>query len=92
MSATAPTTRQRGGSWILTFVQDDGRGQRPPTPRYLTTRRDKPVPHPYMPRVTDPRAGFAMLTTDPFDPDINGDKLREECGVFGIWGAETQRR
>ncbi|MFL6856527.1 MAG: amidophosphoribosyltransferase [Allosphingosinicella sp.] len=26
-----------------------------------------------------------MLITDPFD----GDKLREECGVFGIWGAET---
>ncbi|MBC7986861.1 MAG: amidophosphoribosyltransferase [Sphingomonadaceae bacterium] len=30
-----------------------------------------------------------MLTTDPFDPDINGDKLREECGIFGIWGADT---
>ena len=26
-----------------------------------------------------------MLTTNPFD----SDKLREECGVFGIWGAET---
>jgi len=26
-----------------------------------------------------------MLTTHPF----NDDKLREECGVFGIWGAET---
>ena len=26
-----------------------------------------------------------MLTTHPFDDD----KLREECGVFGIWGAET---
>ncbi|HEY0113038.1 MAG TPA: amidophosphoribosyltransferase [Allosphingosinicella sp.] len=26
-----------------------------------------------------------MLTTHPFD----GDKLREECGVFGIWGAES---
>ena len=25
------------------------------------------------------------LTTHPFDDD----KLREECGVFGIWGAET---
>ena len=25
-----------------------------------------------------------MLTTNPFDDD----KLREECGVFGIWGAE----
>ena len=26
-----------------------------------------------------------MLTTHPFDDD----KLREECGVFGIWDAET---
>ena len=26
-----------------------------------------------------------MLTTHPFDDD----KLHEECGVFGIWGAET---
>ena len=25
-----------------------------------------------------------MLTTNPFDDD----KLREECGVFGIWGGE----
>src|SRR5258708_39937499 len=25
-----------------------------------------------------------MLTTNPFDDD----KLREECGVFGIWGAD----
>ncbi|MDP8913283.1 MAG: amidophosphoribosyltransferase, partial [Pseudomonadota bacterium] len=30
-----------------------------------------------------------MLTTNPFDPELSGDKLREECGVFGIWGAET---
>jgi amidophosphoribosyltransferase len=30
-----------------------------------------------------------MLTTNPFDSDAYGDKLREECGVFGIWGAET---
>ena len=32
--------------------------------------------------------GFAqlhMLTTNPFDDD----KLREECGIFGIWGADT---
>jgi len=29
--------------------------------------------------------GDAMLTTNPFDDD----KLREECGVFGIWGADT---
>jgi amidophosphoribosyltransferase len=26
-----------------------------------------------------------MLTTNPFDDD----KLREECGIFGIWGADT---
>ncbi len=26
-----------------------------------------------------------MLTTDPFDDD----KLREECGVFGVWDVET---
>ena len=26
-----------------------------------------------------------MLTTNPFDDD----KLREECGIFGIWGAEN---
>ena len=26
-----------------------------------------------------------MITTQPFDDD----KLREECGVFGIWGADT---
>ena len=26
-----------------------------------------------------------MLTTHPFDDD----KLREECGIFGIWGAQT---
>ncbi len=26
-----------------------------------------------------------MLTTNPFDDD----KLREECGVFGVWGSES---
>ncbi len=26
-----------------------------------------------------------MITTHPFDDD----KLREECGIFGVWGAET---
>jgi amidophosphoribosyltransferase len=30
-----------------------------------------------------------MLTTHPFEPHHDGDKLREECGVFGIWGADT---
>jgi amidophosphoribosyltransferase len=30
-----------------------------------------------------------MLTTHPFDVPGQGDKLREECGVFGIWGADT---
>jgi len=30
-----------------------------------------------------------MLTTNPFEPvDDNGDKLREECGIFGVSGAE----
>src|SRR3546814_2899033 len=28
-----------------------------------------------------------MLTTNPFDTfDPDGDKLKEECGVFGIYG------
>src|SRR5256885_8748583 len=33
------------------------------------------------------RGGWArdMLTTNPFDDD----KLREECGIFGIWGADN---
>ena len=26
-----------------------------------------------------------MLTTNPFDDD----KLKEECGIFGIWGADS---
>ena len=31
-----------------------------------------------------------MLTTNPFDSsDENGDTLREECGVFGVYGAES---
>ena len=31
-----------------------------------------------------------MLTTHPFEPvDPSDDKLREECGVFGIWGGDT---
>ncbi len=30
-----------------------------------------------------------MLTTHPFDTDPDGDKLREECGVFGIWGSDS---
>ncbi len=30
-----------------------------------------------------------VLTTNPFDHNgLDGDKLREECGVFGIWGAD----
>jgi amidophosphoribosyltransferase len=29
-----------------------------------------------------------MLTTHPFDPACDGDTLHEECGVFGIWGAD----
>jgi amidophosphoribosyltransferase len=30
-----------------------------------------------------------MLTTHPFDAGLDGDKLREECGVFGIWGSDS---
>ena len=31
-----------------------------------------------------------MLTTNPFEgPDGDQDKLREECGIFGIYDAET---
>ena len=31
-----------------------------------------------------------MLTTHPFHhPDLEGDHLHEECGVFGIYGADT---
>jgi amidophosphoribosyltransferase len=33
--------------------------------------------------------GMNMLTTNPFDADLYGDKLREECGVFGIWGIDS---
>ncbi len=30
-----------------------------------------------------------MLTTNPFESSgLDDDKLREECGVFGIWGAD----
>ena len=29
-----------------------------------------------------------MLTTNPFEP-LDGDTLHEECGVFGIWGADN---
>ncbi len=29
-----------------------------------------------------------MLTTDPFEP-LDGDTLHEECGIFGIWGADN---
>ena len=29
-----------------------------------------------------------MLITDPFDAGPDGDTLREECGVFGVWGSE----
>lgn len=31
-----------------------------------------------------------MLTTNPFDvSEDDGDKLREECGVFGVWHADS---
>ncbi|KQS04766.1 amidophosphoribosyltransferase [Sphingomonas sp. Leaf357] len=29
-----------------------------------------------------------MLTTNPFDTPDDGDKLREECGIFGVSGSE----
>lgn len=29
-----------------------------------------------------------MLTTNPFETPVDGDKLREECGVFGVSGSE----
>ena len=39
-----------------------------------------------MPRISKPpQMGPMMLTTNPFDDD----KLREECGIFGIWGAQS---
>ncbi|MFW2831155.1 amidophosphoribosyltransferase [Sphingomonas sp. ID0503] len=41
-----------------------------------------------MPAHHDMTGGWPLLTTNPFDL-ADGDKLREECGVFGIWGAET---
>ena len=30
-----------------------------------------------------------MLTTHPFQPHSDDDTLHEECGIFGIWGAQT---
>ena len=33
-----------------------------------------------------------MLTTNPFEAPENGDKLHEECGVFGISGAADAAR
>src|SRR5687767_11566527 len=36
-------------------------------------------------RLLVPNKGGDMLTTNPFEDD----KLREECGVFGVWGAEN---
>src|SRR5207237_7963200 len=40
---------------------------------------------PYMTVPLPPAGAEDMLTTNPFDDD----KLREECGIFGIWGAEN---
>jgi amidophosphoribosyltransferase len=43
---------------------------------------------PYMPRERITRGNRepnGMLTTNPFDDD----KLHEECGIFGIWGADN---
>ena len=31
-----------------------------------------------------------MITTNPFDvSEEDGDTLREECGVFGVWNADN---
>lgn len=30
-----------------------------------------------------------MFSTNPFDSELFGDTLREECGVFGVWGADS---
>jgi amidophosphoribosyltransferase len=38
-----------------------------------------------MPQTRRRGLGTSMLTTNPFDDD----KLREECGVFGIWSADN---
>ena len=38
-----------------------------------------------MPHIAPKDSRAIMLTTNPFDDD----KLREECGIFGIWGAEN---
>jgi amidophosphoribosyltransferase len=38
-----------------------------------------------MPATTQPSGDSLMLTTHPFDDD----KLHEECGIFGVWGADT---
>jgi amidophosphoribosyltransferase len=40
-------------------------------------------------RGIQPRRVSQMLTTNPFDSDLNGDSLHEECGIFGIWDADT---
>ncbi len=43
-----------------------------------------------MARIRQRRRVAKMLTTHPFDPSReDGDKLREECGIFGIWGADA---
>ena len=43
----------------------------------------------YMAAILAAKGPDNMLITDPFDADMNGDTLREECGVFGIWGADN---
>src|SRR3712207_8296966 len=40
---------------------------------------------PYTTLFRSTRGARDMLTTNPFDDD----KLREECGIFGIWGADN---
>ncbi len=47
-------------------------GDKPPVPPYMRGAHAPPPP--------DGRVAITMLTTHPFDDD----KLREECGVFGV--------
>src|SRR6185437_7760786 len=58
---------------ISHFIQRGG--DKEPTSPYMACDRRTRV-------AGDPES---MLTTNPFDDD----KLHEECGIFGIWGADN---
>ena len=77
-------SRRRAGGW---------RGRRSALPHHASSwvhaKGDKSTTPPYMPATRPSRdSREPMLTTNPFDDD----KLREECGIFGIWGADERRR